>query len=151
MSRTVLFLCTGNYYRSRFAEHLFNHLAARDGLNWRADSRGLAVELAATLPGTISLDTVRRLVELEIACGDNHRKGVACHADDLSNADFVVAVKEAEHRPLLAARHPGWESKVIYWHVHDLDAATPTEALAEIERLVGQLVEDIKHNKLGAK
>ena len=23
-SRTVLFLCTGNYYRSRFAEHYFN-------------------------------------------------------------------------------------------------------------------------------
>ena len=24
MSRSVLFLCTGNYYRSRFAEELFN-------------------------------------------------------------------------------------------------------------------------------
>ena len=25
--KTVLFLCTGNYYRSRFAEELFNHEA----------------------------------------------------------------------------------------------------------------------------
>ena len=37
--QTVLFLCTGNYYRSRFAEELFNHRAARDGLSWVAQSR----------------------------------------------------------------------------------------------------------------
>ena len=40
--KTLLFLCTGNYYRSRYAEELFNHRAAPAGLNWRAQSRGLA-------------------------------------------------------------------------------------------------------------
>ena len=40
----VLFLCTGNYYRSRFAEAVFNSVAARMGLSWRASSRGLALE-----------------------------------------------------------------------------------------------------------
>ena len=40
----ILFLCTGNYYRSRFAEHLFNWLATKQGLDWQADSRGLALE-----------------------------------------------------------------------------------------------------------
>ena len=34
----VLFLCSGNYYRSRFAEHLFNHLAAADR-GWQAQSQ----------------------------------------------------------------------------------------------------------------
>jgi protein-tyrosine phosphatase len=42
--KTVLFLCTGNYYRSRFAEVLFNSVADRMGLPWRASSRGLALE-----------------------------------------------------------------------------------------------------------
>ncbi len=42
--KTVLFLCTGNYYRSRFAEALFNSVAGRMGLPWRASSRGLALE-----------------------------------------------------------------------------------------------------------
>jgi hypothetical protein len=30
--RTVLFLCMGNYYRSRFAEILFNSVAVKMGL-----------------------------------------------------------------------------------------------------------------------
>jgi protein-tyrosine-phosphatase len=34
--KTLLFLCTGNYYRSRYAEELFNHHAARGGLLWQA-------------------------------------------------------------------------------------------------------------------
>jgi protein-tyrosine phosphatase len=38
----VLFLCTGNYYRSRYAEEVFNFHAAAEGLAWRAFSRGLA-------------------------------------------------------------------------------------------------------------
>src|SRR6266446_4485609 len=41
---TVLFLCTGNFYRSRFAEIYFNWLAPREKLLWRADSRGLALD-----------------------------------------------------------------------------------------------------------
>jgi protein-tyrosine phosphatase len=43
-ARQVLFLCSGNYYRSRFAEDLFNHAAKSAGLNWRASSRGLALD-----------------------------------------------------------------------------------------------------------
>jgi protein-tyrosine phosphatase len=46
--KTILFLCTGNYYRSRFAEELFNHHAERAGLYWVAQSRGLALETWGT-------------------------------------------------------------------------------------------------------
>jgi Low molecular weight phosphotyrosine protein phosphatase len=42
--RTILFLCTGNSYRSRFAEVLFNSVAGKMGLPWQASSRGLALE-----------------------------------------------------------------------------------------------------------
>jgi protein-tyrosine phosphatase len=34
--KTVLFLCTGNHYRGRFAEESFNHEAERVGLDWIA-------------------------------------------------------------------------------------------------------------------
>ena len=66
-----------------------------------------------------------------------------CCEEDLTRADRVIALKEAEHRPLLAAHFPGWEERVEYWHVHDLDGATPTQALGEIEVLVKHLVERI--------
>ena len=55
--KTVLFLSTGNYYRSRFAEILFNSIAPRYGLPWKAESRGLGVEWAdhiGRLPNTRS-------------------------------------------------------------------------------------------------
>ena len=42
--KTILFLCTGNYYRSRFAEVMFNSVAAKMSLPWKATSRGLALE-----------------------------------------------------------------------------------------------------------
>jgi protein-tyrosine phosphatase len=44
---TVLFLCTGNYYRSRFAEMYLNDLAGRAGIDWSADSRALNISAAA--------------------------------------------------------------------------------------------------------
>ena len=44
--KRVLFICTGNYYRSRFAEEWFNFLVRQErALHWVADSRGLALEL----------------------------------------------------------------------------------------------------------
>jgi protein-tyrosine-phosphatase len=36
--KTVLFLCTGSYYRSRFAEIYFNSVALKIGLPWKATS-----------------------------------------------------------------------------------------------------------------
>jgi protein-tyrosine phosphatase len=58
---------------------------------------------------------------------------------DLEQADHIVAMKEAEHRPLLA-RFQGWADRVEYWSVHDLDAAAPSEAMQELERLVRGLL-----------
>jgi protein-tyrosine-phosphatase len=40
--KTRLFLCTGNFYRSRFAEIFFNWHAEQLEIPWRAYSRGLA-------------------------------------------------------------------------------------------------------------
>ena len=143
MMNSILFLCTGNYYRSRFAEHLFNHLAAALGLCWRAESRGLAIELGVFNVGPISTDTRSRLARLNVTCNEPHRAPLACLPVDLAAATRVIALKEAEHRPLMAARFPDWQDRVEYWHVHDLDAAGPDEALGDIERLVRQLIDEL--------
>ena len=42
--KKVLFLCTANYYRSRFAEQYFNWLAAQTALDWQAALAGAGPE-----------------------------------------------------------------------------------------------------------
>src|SRR3982750_496989 len=140
-SKLVLFLCTGNYYRSRFAEIVFNHHASAQRLDWRAASRGLAREFGPWNVGSISKYTIEALAARGISCASTTRNAMHCLEEDLKGADRGVALKGAEHRPLLAKHFPGWEERVEYWHVHDLDGATPDEALGEIEALVKQLVE----------
>ena len=136
-----MFLCTGNYYRSRFAEELFNHQARIAGLNWRALSRGLALKPSPENVGPISVFAHKALVARAIHPAE--RLPIVCQVDDLASSDLVVAIKEAEHRALLAERFPGWENRTSYWHVHDIDAAEPSEAIAAIERLVRALIADL--------
>jgi protein-tyrosine phosphatase len=138
--RTVLFLCTGNYYRSRHAEVVFDHHAQAAGLPWRAASRGLAVELGVNNVGPMSKATAARLAALGIPHEAYVRLPMPVTEADLANAYLVVALKEAEHRPLMTERFPGWVERVEYWTVHDLDAATPEQALPEIEERVRALV-----------
>ena len=143
--KQVLFLCSGNYYRSRFAERLFNWLAQRDGLPWRAESRGLVVGRAGNL-GAVSRYTVEKLHALGIPINGDARLPRQLAEVDLLSANLVVAVKEAEHRPLLADLFPSWTDRVVYWHIDDLDCAEPEETLPAIEHRVralgGRLGED---------
>jgi protein-tyrosine phosphatase len=136
----ILFLCTGNYYRSRFAEVLFNHLAAQAGVPARADSCGLRVQADGVVNvGPISRHAVEGLRVRNLPLpAERHPRHVT--EADLHAADIVVALKEAEHRTLMESLFPRFADKVRYWHVHDLDAAVPEAALAELEILVKALV-----------
>jgi protein-tyrosine phosphatase len=139
-TRTVLFLCTGNYYCSRHAEAVFNHHATAAGLSWRATSRGLALEFGVNNVGPMARATVERLTALGIAHEPYLRMPAPTTEQDFAAASLVVALKDAEHRPLLVERHPRWVEKVEFWAVHDIDFATPEEALPEIEERVLELI-----------
>jgi protein-tyrosine-phosphatase len=143
MPRTVLFLCTGNYYRSRFAEEWFNHLARQASLDWSATSRGLALELGIFNIGPISAHTRHALAERGIALPQPIRPPAACTQEDLAGAEIVIALKEAEHRGYLTRKFPAWPDRVTYWHIHDLDRSGPNEAIAEIEEHVARLVAEL--------
>ena len=60
---------------------------------------------------------------------------------DLAAADRIIAVKEAEHRPMFEASFPKWCDRIEYWHVHDLDCALPDVAIAQLEREVVRLLD----------
>ena len=135
---TVLFLCTGNYYRSRFAEIYFNWLAREQKLSWRADSRGLA--LMPQNIGPISEHTRRGLELLSVPLPELLRLPIDAAESDFEAARLIVALKEAEHRPLMQSRFPKWVERVEYWHVHDLDFAHSTDALPQVKAHVEDLV-----------
>jgi protein-tyrosine phosphatase len=137
----VLFLCTGNYYRSRFAELLFNRLAEARNLPWRADSCGL--EPHAANVGPISRHTVSGLAALGIPIGDDSRAPRKVAESDFLKADLIVAVKEAEHRSMLEQGFPAWLRRVEFWNIHDLDYAQPGETMAELQRHVACLIDRI--------
>ena len=137
--KRVLFLCTGNYYRSRFAELLFNYRARSTGLAWEASSCALAIERSRGNVGPISIHAVEALAERGVRVS-TERRPLPCTVEDLLFADLTIAVKEAEHRPFLSERFAGWETRVTYWHVHDVEDETPATALAQIDRHVEKLI-----------
>jgi len=137
--KTVLFLCTGNYYRSRFAELLFNHLAAERGLAWRADSRGLDPDPYNI--GPISRHTLEAARKLGILLKEPPRDPIRATEVDFQGCHLIVAVKEAEHRMLLEQLFPTVVDRVEFWHVHDLDCAGPDEAIPQLHQLVVALID----------
>lgn len=140
MKAKVLFLCTGNYYRSRFAELLFNHWAAQQGLNWVADSRGLAIELGVNNIGPISSYAVEGLQALSIVLDPALRFPQQVQEADLQEATLVIALDRQEHQAYVEARIPDWATRIRYWEVADLHLMTATEALARIEEEVQALL-----------
>ncbi len=136
----VLFLCTGNYYRSRFAEEYFNHLARTAGADWTADSSGLDVAYGSTVNiGPISPYTIAALKARGIPFPRVWRMPKQVTESELQSARIIIALKEKEHRPMLQKLFPAYVDTVTYWHVHDLDAATPEEALLAIQSYVEDL------------
>lgn len=137
----LLFLCTGNYYRSRFAEYLFNHHAPEYQLPWRAFSRGLAIELLEEDAGPISQNTIKGLNARGIPVENEVRSPIALAEQDLIVAHHVIALKHTEHHPLMTRKFPDWSERIEYWQVHDIDFVTPEVALPQIEQAVKGLLE----------
>jgi|SRR6185437_13493846 len=138
--KSVLFLCTGNYYRSRFAEELFNHRAAAVGAHWRANSRGLAIERGKYNVGPLSPFALRGLEERLVTARGARRFPQQCTVIDLENADHVVALDGTEHRPLMRERFSDWEHRIKYWEIRDVEFVKPDHALSLLEARIKELL-----------
>lgn len=144
--KAVLFLCTGNYYRSRFAEELFNFLAPVQCPGWAASSRGIAVDLGSNNVGPIAEPTVKAL-QLRGVSFDRKRARMPLQVttSDLDAANRIIALKFTEHFPLMQKRFPAWlstneYSRIEYWEVHDVDQMSSDKALPLIEERLENLI-----------
>jgi predicted translation initiation factor SUI1 len=139
--KQVLFLCTGNYYRSRFAEILFNSVAGKMGLPWQATSRALALERGSANVGPMARIALESLEARGIRAGEaGARFPQQASEADFQAADRVVALKLTEHQPLLKERFPAWVDKVENWHVDDAPEVLPLierEVMGLVARILG--------------
>jgi protein-tyrosine phosphatase len=136
--KLVLFLGTDDRCRSRFAEILFNHRAAKHGIGWLAVSRGLCAEPLPRL-GEVSRSVVLGLARRRIPTGE-HRLPMRVLDCEIAAADRVIAMHEAEHRFLVELFHPRAAERVEYW---DIGAAEPSalhDPLEAIETRVRDLI-----------
>ena len=135
--KRILFVCSGNYYRSRLAEVLFNHEASRAGLEWEASSRGLLK--TGELKG-LSEHTVAYLkgAKLSHLAGEPPRDPLVIDVEDLTEADLVVALCREEHEPMIEqkflalARALKTVGRIRYWNIYDIPGRPPS-----IVRLLG--------------
>ncbi len=141
---SLLFLCTGNYYRSRFAEILFNARAAADGLPWQAFSRGLAIEMGAQNVGPMSAYAIKVLADLGITSATTQRFPMPVQEHDLRQAHVIIALQEAEHRPYVQERHPAWVDKMLYWHIRDVLPTPAYDPLHEIAQGMQSLLQQLR-------
>ncbi len=137
----ILFLCSGNYYRSRFAEEVFNFKARAGSSTWSADSRGL--RLNANNVGPVSEVALRRMEMLGVQPVNGHRYPKTVNDTDFENSALVIAMSREEHYPLMKKLFPAYAEDICYWDIEDTGEMPPDAALQRIEILVDQLIEDV--------
>ena len=138
--KTILFLCTGNYFRSRFAEYYFNHFAK--GLPWVAKSRGLALFTYDNV-GPVSSYTIQELQKIGITI-DNPNFPIAVKEEDFENADKIIALSKKEHEPMIAKYFPKWQNLVSYWEIGDIDVENTTSSFKKMEILLDKLIAELR-------
>jgi protein-tyrosine phosphatase len=144
MAKKLLFVCTGNYYRSRFAEEYFNHLAKKRKLNWEASSKGLSQNMPSlNNPGPISIHTLEALQQRGIKGQGINRYPRPIEKADFTRFDHIIAMSEIEHRPMLEARYLAHCQRVEYFEIGDLPLEKPEDAMNKIAELIDGLVKNL--------
>src|SRR5207244_3217344 len=119
----------------RYAEVLFNSVAGKMNLPWMASSRGLALERGVKNVGPMAASAIKALDARGLrAVAEFGRFPIQATVEDFEAAHWIVALKQADHLPLLQERFPAWTEKVEFWHVDDAP-----EVLDLIEREVMDL------------
>lgn len=126
----ILFVCTGNSFRSPVAEALLKKL--------RGD---LEVYSAGTYPASMIARNARRLLERENASKNLKTTPEGIEQKDMEEYDLIVAMKE-EHRDYLLKEYPQLIEKILVWNIDDpylLPAGSDRRVLKEIKEKVREL------------
>lgn len=126
--KQVCFVCTGNLYRSKYAEACFNKLCIDNGVNdVRAFSRGLAVQPtedyehgeAFTVPIRLAVPAYERMVERNFPFCLMGPTNVMLSEYDCASSDVIVLMNKNEHLPWMEERFPNHLDKLECYEIGD--------------------------------
>jgi protein-tyrosine phosphatase len=141
----LLFVCTANYYRSRFAELYCNFLAERMGLGVRADSAGLEMARWRDYnPGELSVHALRELEAQGIEVAQPPRAPRQFSPSMLEGDVRLIAMSEVEHRPMMQRLFPEVLAQTEFWSVEDVEYVEPAIALRNIRESVARCLESYR-------
>jgi protein-tyrosine phosphatase len=136
--KQVLFICTGNYYRSRFAEALFNQKVGEAHLDWHAISRGLnLVPWQLGISKYAQQELTKRGVTKALMTGGPKR----LTKQDVMKSDRIIVMDEAEHRSLFERNYS--VANVQYWHIPDVGKLKAPQACALMSDNIEQLISEL--------
>jgi len=144
MNKKILFVCTGNYYRSKFSEIYFNHCARKYNIFWSAFSRGFDISNPDN-KGWIFDNALNELVKLGIVIPDETMPTIIS-VKDIEKADVVIALDENEHKDFVEKHFPAFSHRFTYWNVPDLYKKDSSVALNIIRDNISHLLKNLKGN-----
>ncbi|NBC84501.1 MAG: low molecular weight phosphatase family protein [Bacteroidetes bacterium] len=146
--KRILFLCSGNYYRSRFSEELFNHLVKQEDIEWQADSRGLVKDITSLRnEGPISKYARDWLNKTGVNGINLRRMPKSVTEEDWEKADKVIAVYEKEHKPMIQTHWPEKLERTEFWDAPDIYEIDADVTLNNLENKIKLLVHQLKTTK----
>ena len=144
--KAVLFICTGNLYRSRFAEALFNFYGSENKSGWKAFSRGLDLTSLTSSQKKLKVSglVIEGLGDLGIPFSFADGQPTQLTQNDLEQSDYIVALNRQEHQFTLEKTFPSQKSKIHYWEIGDSKTIKPAEAIRLINGKVKALLNSLE-------
>ena len=137
----ILFVCTGNIFRSRFAEEVFNHLCKTKNVNATAFSAGLKVgkyrQRKMYKPALIELK------RLEIIPSRSDEDSIHINDIDISIYDQIICMDRQEHKPMVDSNQFLSSYAIKYWDIVDMPKVSSQISLPKCYKKVDELVKQL--------
>ena len=138
----ILFVCTGNIFRSRFAEEVFNHLCKINGVDATAFSAGLQV--GRYKQRKICRPAMNELERLKIEPLRSNEDSVHINDIDVSIYDQIICMDEEEHKPMVRSNEHLSGFTFQYWNIVDMPKVSSDISLPKCYKKVESLIDQLK-------
>ena len=138
----ILFVCTGNIFRSRFAEEVFNHLCKINGVDATAFSAGLQV--GRYNQRKIYRPAMNELERLKIEPLRSNEDSVHINDIDVSIYDQIICMDEEEHKSMVRSNELLSGFTLQYWNIVDMPKVPSDISLPKCYKKVETLIDQLK-------